>query len=46
LGDFSTEVMELMHRPGANLTEDDLRDLRETLEEVHQLMAKIGCSVS
>jgi hypothetical protein len=35
LGDFSTEVMELLHRPGANLTEDDLTELRETLAEVH-----------
>ena len=46
LGDFSTEVMELLHREGANLTEADIRTLKEALAEIHQLMARIGYTTS
>ena len=33
LGEFSTEVMELLHRKDAQLTEDDLAELREVLAD-------------
>jgi hypothetical protein len=46
LGDFSPEVMQLLHQPDAKLTEDDLTELRETLAEIHQLMARIGYTTS
>jgi hypothetical protein len=37
-GDFSGEIMELMHKDQA-LREDDLRELRETLDGIHRLFA-------
>jgi hypothetical protein len=45
LGDFSTEIMELMHGPN-ELSEQDTQELRETLAEIHHLMARIGYAVS
>jgi hypothetical protein len=35
-----------MLQSGKALSEDDERDLRETLAEIHQLMARIGYAVS
>ncbi len=45
LGEFSGEIMELMHK-AKNLPEDEECELRETLAEIHQLMARIGYSSS
>ena len=41
LGDFSNEVMQLMHKQ-RKLSRGDTTELRETLEVVHELMARIG----
>lgn len=45
LGDFSTEIMAIMHnRDGMSV--DDEKELRGTLAAIHALMARIGESVS
>jgi hypothetical protein len=45
LGDFSTEIMQLMHGARA-LSEYDERELKETLSLIHELMARIGYTTS
>ena len=45
LGDFSTEMMELMHK-ATDLERDDERELRETLRLIHELMARVGYTTS
>jgi hypothetical protein len=45
LGDFSTEIMELLHNRDG-MSADDEKELRDTLAAIHELMARIGHSVS
>ena len=45
LGDFSTEIMELMqNRDGMDTATE--KELRDVLQDIHELMSKIGYSVS
>jgi hypothetical protein len=45
LGDFSTELMELLHNKDG-LSADDEAEIRQTLVEIHHLMARIGYTAS
>ena len=45
LGDFSTELMQLLHNRDGMPAEDE-EEIRATLAEIHHLMSRIGYPTS
>jgi hypothetical protein len=41
LGDFSTELLQLLHNRDGMSSEDEA-EIRQTLAEIHHLMSRIG----